>query len=110
MPHSKRVASRWTCIRAAPCRAAVRPPQRAWRAKSRTAWLAPHADLVALLAAERIDHERRSLRLPVREFDWTFGDDDTLVLRFVLPRGTFATAVLHEVLADAWDAGEGGEE
>ena len=72
--------------------------------------LAPHADLVALLASERIDHERRSLRLPVRELDWTFGDDDTLVLRFVLPRGTFATAVLHEVLADAWDADEGGEE
>jgi len=72
--------------------------------------IAPHAALVTLLASERIDHERRSLRLPVREFDWTFGDDDTLVLRFVLPRGTFATAVLHEVLADAWDAGEGGEE
>jgi tRNA pseudouridine13 synthase len=72
--------------------------------------VAPHADLAALVASERIDHERRSLRLPVREFDWTFGDDDTLVLRFVLPRGTFATAVLHEVLADAWDAGEGGEE
>jgi len=72
--------------------------------------IAPHAALVTLLASERIDHERRSLRLPVREFDWTFGDDDTLVLRFVLPRGTFATAVLHEVLADACDAGEGGEE
>jgi tRNA pseudouridine13 synthase len=72
--------------------------------------IAPHADLAALLATERIDHERRSLRLPVREFDWFFGDDDTLLLRFVLPRGTFATAVLHEVLADAWDAGEGGEE
>ena len=72
--------------------------------------IAPCAELVALLSSERIDHERRSLRLPVREFDWTFGIDDTLVLRFVLPRGTFATAVLHEVLADAWDAGEGGEE
>ena len=72
--------------------------------------VAPLTDLAALLASERIDHERRSLRLPVREFDWTFGDDDSLVLRFVLPRGTFATAVLHEVLADAWDAGEGGEE
>jgi len=72
--------------------------------------VAPHGALVSLLAAERIDHERRSLRLPVRELDWTFGADDTLVLRFVLPRGTFATAVLHEVLAAAWDAGEGGEE
>jgi tRNA pseudouridine13 synthase len=72
--------------------------------------IAPHSGLVALLASERIDHERRSLRLPIGEFDWTFGADNTLVLRFVLPRGTFATAVLHEVLADAWDAGEGGEE
>ena len=71
--------------------------------------VAPHAGLVALLASERLAHERRSLRLPVREFDWSF-DDDSLVLRFILPRGTFATAVLHEVLADAWDAGEGGEE
>ncbi len=71
---------------------------------------APHAGLVALLAQERMDHERRSLRLPVREFDWSFDNDDSLVLRFVLPRGTFATAVLHEVLADAWDAGEGGED
>jgi tRNA(Glu) U13 pseudouridine synthase TruD len=27
-----------------------------------------------------------------------------------LPRGTFATAVLHELLADAWDVGDGGED
>jgi len=65
--------------------------------------------LVALLARERIEHERRSLRLPVRDFDWVF-DDDSLLLRFTLPRGTFATAVLHEVLPDAWDTGEGGED
>ena len=69
-----------------------------------------HAELVALLVNERIDHERRSLRLPVREFEWTFDGDSILELRFVLPRGTFATAVLHELLQDAWDAGEGGED
>jgi tRNA pseudouridine13 synthase len=72
--------------------------------------LAPLASLIKLLVDERIDHERRSLRLPVREFEWSFGTDDTLLLQFVLPRGTFATAVLHEVLAAAWDAGEGGED
>jgi tRNA pseudouridine13 synthase len=66
--------------------------------------LAEEGALVALLAAERIDHERRALRLPVREFDWSFEGETELVLRFVLPRGTFATAVLHELLADAWDA------
>ena len=68
--------------------------------------LAGEGALVALLAAERIDHERRALRLPVREFDWSFEGESDLVLRFVLPRGTFATAVLHELLRDAWDAGE----
>jgi tRNA pseudouridine13 synthase len=72
--------------------------------------VAPHASLIDLTVGERLDHERRSLRLPVRELDWTFGADDSLALRFVLPRGTFATAVLHEVLGDAWDAGEGGED
>jgi tRNA pseudouridine13 synthase len=67
------------------------------------------AALAALLSAERTDHERRSLRLPVREFDWQHEDATTLTLRFTLPRGTFATAVLHELLADAWDTDEGGD-
>ena len=104
---SKRVASRWTCIRAARCRVAAsrRRPGEA-RAVEDERDRAARRRWSALLARERLDHERRSLRLPVREFDWSFGDDDTLVLRFVLPRGTFATAVLHELLADAWDAGE----
>ena len=71
--------------------------------------LAPHAALLELFDRERMEHERRSLRLPVREFDWSFEGDGELVLRFVLPRGAFATAVLHELLVDAWDPREGGE-
>lgn len=65
--------------------------------------------LIALLAAQGMDHERRSLRLPVRALAWTH-EAGTLRLEFELPRGTFATAVLHELLRDAWDAGESGEE
>ena len=65
--------------------------------------------LADLLIAQGLEHERRSLRLPVRECSWHF-EDDALLLEFTLPRGTFATAVLHELLADAWDAGEGGED
>jgi tRNA pseudouridine13 synthase len=68
--------------------------------------LAAHAASIDLLVREGLDHERRPLRLPVREFDWQFEGEDQLVLRFTLPRGTFATAVLHELLTDAWDAGE----
>jgi tRNA pseudouridine13 synthase len=75
-----------------------------------SAALAPHAKLVELLASERLEHERRSLRLPVREFDWQFVDAGCLLLQFSLPRGTFATAVLHELLADAWDLPEGDDD
>jgi tRNA(Glu) U13 pseudouridine synthase TruD len=35
---------------------------------------------------------------------------DARVVRFTLPRGTFATAVLHELLGDAWDAAEGSDD
>lgn len=68
--------------------------------------LAGEGALIEWLAGERVDHERRALRLPVREFEWSFENDAELRLRFVLPRGTFATAVLHELLRDTWDAGE----
>jgi tRNA pseudouridine13 synthase len=58
--------------------------------------LAAEGELQRLLEAERLDHERRALRLPVRGLEWTV-DQDVLDLEFVLPRGTFATAVLHEI-------------
>jgi len=65
--------------------------------------------LRALLEACGLDQERRSLRLAVRSLEWSF-DGDSVTLSFELPRGTFATSVLHEVLQGAWDPGEGGEE
>ncbi len=65
--------------------------------------------LVALLVAQGLDHERRALRLPVRGLAWTHLEG-ALVLEFELPRGAFATAVLHELLQEAWDPEEPGEE
>jgi tRNA pseudouridine13 synthase len=65
--------------------------------------------LRGLLESQGTDQERRSLRLPVRSLEWRF-EDDTGVVSFELPRGTFATSVLHELLEGAWDSGEGGEE
>ncbi len=65
--------------------------------------------LVALLTTQGLDHERRSLRLPVRGLAWT-REDLSLTLEFELPRGAFATAVLHELLQEAWDPDEPGEE
>ena len=65
--------------------------------------------LIQLLAGQGLEHERRSLRLPVRDCRWQYDGAD-LLIQFMLPRGAFATAVLHELLADAWDVGEGGED
>jgi tRNA pseudouridine13 synthase len=54
-----------------------------------------------LLEAEGLDHERRSVRLPVRGLAWR-SEAGLLELEFELPRGAYATAVLHELLAGAW--------
>jgi tRNA pseudouridine13 synthase len=70
--------------------------------------LAREAALCALLESQGLEQERRPLRLPVAPLNWSFGED-LLSLDFELPRGTFATAVLHEVLADAWAVEEGGD-
>ena len=97
---SKRAASRWTCIRAARCRAAASRPRRgmAREVEDGGARAARRHCVEAARVRERLDHERRSLRLPVREFDWQLRATTTpWSLRFVLPRGTFATAVLHEI-------------
>jgi tRNA pseudouridine13 synthase len=53
------------------------------------------------LARGSLDQERRSLRMRVSQLNWTM-DGDELRLKFRLPRGTFATAVLHEVLEDVF--------
>jgi tRNA pseudouridine13 synthase len=59
------------------------------------------AGICALLESQGLEHERRALRLPVRGLEWSL-EEDALSLAFELPRGAFATAVLHEILANAW--------
>lgn len=50
----------------------------------------------ALLEAAGMDQERRSLRLAVRNLEWT-REPTAVVLRFRLTRGSFATTVLREL-------------
>ena len=71
--------------------------------------VANEPELCALLESQGLEQERRSLRLPVRGLAWSF-DGDGLELAFELPRGAFATAVLHEIIGDAWADAEGGED
>ena len=65
---------------------------------------AAEPQLCGLLAAQGLDRERRSLRVLVREIEWRV-DPEGLLLSFSLPRGAFATAVLHEIVRDAWSSG-----
>jgi len=53
--------------------------------------------LTGLLAAQRVQADRRSLRLYPADLEWEFGDGD-LMLAFVLPPGSYATTVLREIL------------
>lgn len=66
---------------------------------------ASEPELVAGLCAAGMKHERRALRLPVREFSWVWPGDDVLQLRFFLPAGAYATAVLRELGDFAAEAG-----
>jgi tRNA pseudouridine13 synthase len=52
---------------------------------------------LAVIRTERMNSERRSLRMRVRELTHEY-DQDVLRLRFALPAGSFATAVLRELI------------
>jgi tRNA pseudouridine13 synthase len=62
------------------------------------------ASLAIGLERAGLETQRRSLRLPVSNFEWTLSGDQ-LQLSFRLPRGAFATAVLHELLGNAFAQG-----
>ncbi len=57
------------------------------------------------LARFHLKQERRALRLPVQALEWTRRDNG-VQLSFELPAGSYATAVLRELM----DWGQGGEE
>jgi tRNA pseudouridine13 synthase len=63
--------------------------------------LAGDLALRAGLEAEGMKQERRALRLPVRDLTWSFEDSDTLRVSFWLPAGSYATAVLREIVRTA---------
>jgi len=64
--------------------------------------------LTEVLKAQRVQADRRSLRLYPAEMEWTFGDGG-LTLAFTLPPGSYATTVLREILVFD-DAGRSREQ
>jgi len=59
--------------------------------------LAKHQDLVTALQAQRVDADRRSLRVLPTGLDWRFDGAD-LELEFALPPGAYATSLLRELV------------
>lgn len=62
-----------------------------------------HAVLASGLSKAGLEPERRPLRVPVRELSWRIDGGD-VHLQFRLQRGSFATAVLHELIDNAFQA------
>ncbi|HEY0943049.1 MAG TPA: tRNA pseudouridine(13) synthase TruD [Steroidobacter sp.] len=62
-----------------------------------------HATLAEGLSKAKLEPERRPLRVPVRELRWRIDGAD-VHLQFRLQRGSFATAVLHELISNAFQA------
>jgi len=60
--------------------------------------IADHAELAQGLIAADVDVDRRALRVNVPDLLWQFVSDDVLVLEFTLPAGSYATAVLREIV------------
>lgn len=50
------------------------------------------------LMAAGLKSSYRALRLPVKALNWKWNNDNQCKLEFTLPSGSFATAVLHEVI------------
>ncbi|RKS87090.1 TruD family tRNA pseudouridine synthase [Orbus hercynius] len=57
------------------------------------------ADFLPLFRQERVETARRSARLRAKNLDWQWQDKATLTLDFWLPAGSYATAVLRELIS-----------
>lgn len=57
-----------------------------------------HAELAEGLVASGVEKSRRSLRVNVENLEWHFTDPATLHLAFTLPAGSYATALLRELI------------
>jgi tRNA pseudouridine13 synthase len=62
-----------------------------------------HDVLARGLAEHRLEPERRALRIRIDGLEWAI-ERDVIQLKFRLHRGAFATAVLHELIQNAFTA------
>jgi tRNA pseudouridine13 synthase len=63
---------------------------------------AQYPEALAVIGSARLNAERRALRMRVRDLEHEY-DRDVLRLAFTLPAGSFATAVLREIIGGTTD-------
>lgn len=68
--------------------------------------LADCGEICAGLERAGLEQDRRALRVRVQDLDWQWDGSD-LILRFALPAGSYATAVLRELVSADAGAEEG---
>jgi tRNA pseudouridine13 synthase len=61
--------------------------------------IAANAELAEGLIASGVELSRRALRVNVNNLDWTFINPAQLRLTFTLPAGSYATALLREIIS-----------
>lgn len=83
-----------------------RSPAGGEAAELEQAVLADFADWLAPLEHAGLSQERRALRLKVEGLNWQWLGDSTLQLSFHLPAGSYATAVIRELLHTESPMGE----
>ena len=69
------------------------------------ACLEPWREWCAGLERAGLEQDRRALRVRAAELSWSWADESELSLAFALPSGSYATALLHELVT-----ADGGEE
>lgn len=57
-----------------------------------------YPELAQGLVACGVDRDRRALRVNVQDLSWQFVSDKVLSLTFTLPAGSYATALLREII------------
>ncbi len=75
-----------------------RPPVSAAALAMESETLEPFSEFREGLEMAGLKQARRPLRVSLRDLEWSFPDDDVLKLGFSLPAGSYATAVVREVL------------
>ncbi|MGY6277943.1 tRNA pseudouridine(13) synthase TruD [Methylomonas sp. MgM2] len=61
--------------------------------------IAHYSELTDGLLKSELEADRRALRVMPQHLAWQFGNDQTLSLSFTLPAGSYATALLREIVA-----------